>query len=341
MDVYFTKWDPDNKMLKKTKKLYEEAKIFDVVEKGSPVAIKLHVGELGNPGYVQPFFVHQIVEMVKEKGGKPFLTDTTTLYRGRRNNAVDHINNALAHGFGFAPFIPADGLNGRDGVTVKSEGLLKEIEVASVISEVESMIVVTHLKGHIQAGYGGAIKNLAMGCTTKRCKMQQHQAIDICIDAEKCTGCGTCAETCFLKLFEVVDGKAKMEPKNCTRCMACIFECPAEAIKLENISNISKALASAAKGVLSTFKEGKVSFVNFAKDITSECDCISNPGKPVLDDIGIFASHSPLSVDAAIINKIGKKLNALHEGVDCFMQIEEAKRIGIKGDTNPKIVNVE
>ena len=340
MTVYFTPWDTRKNLMEEAEFLYDKAGTFDCIAKGDLVAIKLHVGELGNPNYVQPVFVHDIVRKVKEAGGKPFLTDSTTYYRANRNNAYDHMVNALKNGFGLAPFIVADGLRGENYRTVKTKGILKEIEVAGAIAEADSMIVITHVKGHELAGFGGAIKNLGMGCTSQAGKLRQHRTVDLEIDESKCIGCGKCTETCEMHLPEIVGDKARNISPKCMRCPFCRASCPTGAIKLLHQDRVLKALASAAYGVLSTFKPDKVSFVSFAENITEYCDCRPNPGAIAMKDIGIFASDSPVSADGAFLQTADYKIFNEAYNVDCMLQVEEAARLGIQGDAKPKIQTV-
>jgi uncharacterized Fe-S center protein len=341
MSVYFTPWDQNVNMMENAERLYDEAGTFNIVEKDDLVAIKLHVGELGNPNYVNPFFVHDIVRKVKEAGGKPFLTDSTSYYRGQRNNAYDHMLNALKHGFSMAPFIVADGLRGENCRVVKTRGLLTEVEVAGVIAEADAMIVITHDKGHDLAGFGGAIKNLAMGCTSQAGKLRQHRTVDLEIDKSKCTGCGKCNEVCAMHLPEIVGDKAQNLSSECMRCPFCRDNCLQGAIKLLHQDNFLRALASAAYGVISTFNSDKVSYVSFAKDISQHCDCRPDPGPAVLKDIGIFASDSPVSVDGAFLQMADYKIFNEAYGVDCLMQVEEAVKIGIAGIVKPKIESIK
>ena len=177
MTVHLLPWDTNRNLFEEVNRLHDQAKTFDCIEKGDLVAVKLHIGEIGNPYYVQPVFVHDIVRRVKEIGGKPFLADSNTYYEAQRNNAYDHMNNALMNGFGIAPFIVADGLRSENFKIVKTKGIMKEIEVSGVFVEADAMIVVSHCKGHELTGFGGAIKNLAMGCTPKDGKFRQHRVV--------------------------------------------------------------------------------------------------------------------------------------------------------------------
>jgi uncharacterized Fe-S center protein len=340
MAVHFVPWDTSRDLMNEANRLYDATGTFDCVENGDLVAVKLHVGELGNPYYVQPFFVHDIVRRIKDAGGKPFLTDSNTYYHAQRNNGYDHTITALTNGFNMAPFIVADGLRSENYRTVKTRGILQEIEVSGVIAEADAMIVVSHDKGHELSGFGGAIKNLGMGCTPRVGKLRQHRTVGIEIDTSKCIGCGKCKETCPLDLPEIIEGKARNTSQLCMRCPMCINACPMDAIKFIDKQNLGRALASAAYGVLSTFKKDKVSYVSFAKDITEFCDCLSGPGEIMMKDVGIFASDSPVSIDGAFLKMVDYKLfnDAYH--VDCMLQVQEAKALGILGEVNPEIVKI-
>ena len=290
---------------------------------------------------MQPFFVHDVIRRVKEAWGKPFLTDANTYYHAQRNNAYDHMITALTNGFNMAPFIVADGLRSENYRTVKTKGILQEIEVAGAIAEADAMIVLTHDKGHELSGYGGAIKNLGMGCASRAGKLRQHRTVGLEIDTSKCTGCGKCREICEMHLPEIIEGKARNTSPLCMRCPMCIEACPMEAIKFVDKENLSKAMASAAYGVLSTFKPSKVSFVSFARDITEYCDCLPGPGKVIMKDVGIFASDSPVSIDAAFLNMVDYRIFNNAYNVDCMLQIQEAKVLGIAGEVKPEIARVE
>ncbi len=164
---------------------------------------------------------------------------------------------ALMNGFNSAPFIVADGLRGENFRLVKTKGILKEIEVSGAIAEADAMIVVSHCKGHELSGFGGAIKNFGMGCTPSDGKIRQHRTVGLEIDASKCVGCGKCKDACPKNLPDIIEGKASNTSSQCMRCPICIGACPMEAIRFVNKENLSKALASAAYGVLIHFQTKK------------------------------------------------------------------------------------
>ena len=337
MTVHFVRWDTSLDLKTEANNLYDVAGTFDCVKKDDLVAIKLHIGELGNPYYVQPFFVHDIVRRVKEAGGKPFLTDANTYYQAQRNNAYDHMITALTNGFNMAPFIVADGLRGENYEIVKTKGILDKIEVGGVIAEADAMIVVSHNKGHELSGFGGALKNLGMGCASREGKLRQHRTVRLEIDESKCTGCGKCKEACPMGLPEILGEKSRNISPLCMRCPLCTEACPEGAIKIVDKENICKAIVSAAYGVLSIFKSKKVSYVSFAKDITQYCDCLPGPGEVLMKDVGIFASNSPVSIDGAFLNSINYKIFNDAYNVDCMLQVQEALKLGITGEANPKV----
>lgn len=339
--VHFTEWSQTANMLEKTGSLCQEAGIFDVVGKNDKVAVKLHVGELGNPNYVRPFFIKHIVDEIRARGGKPFLTDTTTYYPLKRNNAVDHMETAIANGFNFAPFIVADGLMSENGISVKSpDPLLSEVEVAGALYHADAMIVVSHLKGHPLAGFGGAVKNLGMGGVTKNTKLAQHRLLRLEIDKELCQGCEACAEACWFGLPRMEDGVAVIDSPHCMCCPICSNACPEGAISLNDREKLPRGIAVAARGVLDTFDTGKVSYVNFANDVSLVCDCAPVPGEKFSKDVGVFASHSALSIDAAGLEHIDvAHLNHTH-GVDSLQQLNKMQELGYKGALQPEQITL-
>ncbi|RLG70987.1 MAG: 4Fe-4S ferredoxin [Methanobacteriota archaeon] len=340
MVVHFTPWNPEKNMFRMVEKLYESSKIFDMVDDGDLVAVKLHVGEWGAVNTPEPIFIHGIVERVKSRGGKPFLTDSCTYYRGMRNNAVDHAANALANGYNSAPFISADGLRGENGVRVATRGVLDAVDVAGVIAGADAMVVVTHAKGHPTACFGGAVKNVGMGCTTREAKLVQHRCVELRVDPERCTGCGTCVEVCPYQIPKIVDGKAVIDSPRCMRCPICSSNCPSGAIKIEKRENIDKALASAVYAVLSTFKPGKVCYITFAKGITPLCDCVPGSGRPIHPDLGVYVSNSIIEVDAAVLKHLAPVLDARHGG-DSWAQIKELKKLGLEGSLDPEVIEIK
>lgn len=339
--VFFTPWNEYNNMLEKFKDLVNESDLLACVQNKDNVAIKLHIGELGNPNYVRPFFIKALVDMVKAKGGKPFLTDTCTYYPLKRANAVDHIETSIANGFNFAPFIVADGLLSENGVRAESpDPLLSEVEVAGTIYKADCMLVVSHVKGHPLTGFGGAIKNLGMGCVTKKTKLEQHRLVDLEIDEQLCQGCGTCLEACWFGLPRIENEKAVIDSPYCMRCPICSNACPEGAISLKNKHRLNQGLAVASKGVLNTFAEDKIGYLSFATDISNVCDCANIQGSFLGPNVGIFAGFSPDSIDAAALKSIDyQKLDQMHNN-DCWLEVKKMQELDQKGSLEPEIKQV-
>ena len=235
----------------KIARLLSLMKLPEVVVKDQPCAIKLHFGETGNDTHLNPQLVQVVVDKVRAAGAKPFLTDTTTLYNGTRHNAVDHLNTALRHGFApgvvDAPVIIADGLFGENEIPVTIDAKnFKEVQIATEIVKSPAMVVLSHFKGHEMAGFGGAIKNLAMGCASKAGKRDQH-GTKVQVNHEKCIGCGMCAKACPYDA-PVLDAQAK-KMRKCDGCLdrlsqskapLCVEACPQRAIAFGPIDELRK-----------------------------------------------------------------------------------------------------
>lgn len=201
--VYFTsvraRSDKDNK-ISKIKKLFDAAGLAEVASEGELTAVKVHFGERGTDAYINPVLVRQVVDKLKALGARPFVADTNTLYGGGRANSADHAVTAIEHGFDYsvvgAPVIIADGLKSQNLSDVRIEGRhFQSVKIAGDIVAADSLIVLSHFKGHLLSGFGGAIKNLGMGCAPAAGKAEQHSTRPI-FNPDLCIGCGQCAETC-------------------------------------------------------------------------------------------------------------------------------------------------
>lgn len=342
--------------------LLEKLPLTKIVSKGDLVAIKVHMGELGNVTHIRPGIVKKIVELVKAVGGMPFVTDTTTLYPDARWTAVKYLQTAATNGFTSesmgAPVIIADGLLGYDGikrpVRKRVDGCdLDEVEVAQSIAESDAMVVVSHAKGHIFTGFGGAIKNIGMGCLTKRGKAAMHRVNLPEINVEKCSGCGKCVENCVYEAMRIEGGKAHRDIEKCMSCGACSWDCPSEAMKIPDDANerLQIYLAHGTAAVLEKF-DGKVCFINVIQDVTPLCDCASQAGNPVVADVGILASMDPVSIDKASLDLIDRaelvpgalaedgpdRLGRINR-VDSTIQMHVAKKLGM-GELKYQIIEI-
>ncbi len=349
-EVFFFPYDMDRAFLKGLKTLF--AKVAHAVSAGDSVAVKVHMGEYGGSAYLQPPILRRVCDLVKKAGGKPFVTDTTTLYPVGRFTASQYLATAARNGFTEesmgAPVVIADGEQGYDGewaaIPKQVSGCpLDRIKIASRILDADSMIVVSHLKGHELAGFGGSIKNVAMGCVTKDSKGAQHRANRAIIDISRCNGCGQCVEGCLFKALSMVEEKIVRDEEKCLDCSHCLYLCPEDVYSLPPGAKerFQLFLAHAAAGVLGRF-HSKVAFINFVQDVTRLCDCVSPSGFPVVPDIGILASTDVVAVDKASLDLIAQRrpLGKLADvsspdilgkinGTDSFIQLRTAHELGL------------
>lgn len=311
------------------------------VEPGDLVAIKIHPGELGNTTYVRPVIVKTVVDLVKEAGGIPFVTDTTVLYNGRRFNGADLLNTAAANGFTHAsmgaPVICADGIRGDDSVEVQIGGeTLSSTRVASAIAKADSMIIISHCKGHPASGFGGAVKNLGMGCLDKAGKTAVHEVSQPDIDTEKCTGCKKCVKICPWGAVSVNGGKAHVNYELCKGELSCMDGCSFGAIvpPEDASSRMQERLGEAAFGPVKLFA-GKIGYINWIFDLTPGCDCFNFSAPVFAGNVGITASKDPVALDMASLDLINEKMK--HEngsrinnvwGIDPLIHLEYAQKIG-------------
>jgi uncharacterized Fe-S center protein len=313
-EVFFFTYDSGRAFLRGLRTLFP--RVANVVSKGDSVAVKVHMGEYGSSAYLHPPIVRRVCDLIKEAGGKPFVTDTTALYPARRFTASQYLATAAFNGFTeeslAAPVVIADGKQGYDGKWVDipkrvSDCSLDKIKIARKIFDADSMIVLSHLKGHELAGFGGSIKNVAMGCVTKESKAAQHRVNRGVIDLSKCTGCGQCVEACAFKALSLLEEKMVRDEERCMNCNNCLYTCPEKVFSLPPRAKeiFQVYLAHAAAGVLSRFHY-KVAFINFIQDVTPLCDCVTPSGLPVVPDIGILASTDVVAIEKASLDLIAQ-----------------------------------
>lgn len=349
-EVFFFPYDEGRAFLRGLRTLF--SRVANVISAGDSVAVKVHMGEYGGSAYLRPPIVRRVCDLIKEAGAKPFVTDTTTLYPLRRFTASQYLATAAYNGFTEesmgAPVVIADGEQGYDGEWVDtpkrvSDCSLDKIKIAREIFDADSMIVLSHLKGHELSGFGGSIKNVAMGCVTKESKAAQHRVNLGVIDLSKCTGCGQCIEACVFKALSLLREKIVRDEEECMNCNNCLYTCPEGVFSLPPRAKerFQVYLAHATAGVLSRF-HSKVAFINFVQDITPLCDCFTPSGLPVAPDIGILASTDVVAIDKASLDLIAQSksggkfadvnsLDVLGEinGTDSLIQIRTAQKLDL------------
>ena len=359
--VYFTNFctTGGETLPQKLARLLLSAGMDQIDFKGKYVAIKIHFGELGNMAYLRPGYARVVVDLVKDLGGKPFLTDANTMYVGSRKNALDHLETAYLNGF--TPYstgchvIIADGLKGTDDVAVPVRGgeYVEKAMIGRAVMDADIVISLSHFKGHEEAGFGGALKNLGMGCGSNQGKRDMHSAGRPCIDPEKCVACGACANICAHDgpQIDKATGKMHINWVNCMGCGRCVDVCPMGAIyhSQENaVRMLNYKIAEYAKAVV----DGRPNFhISLVRDVSPYCDCHPENDLPIVPDVGMFASFDPVALDLACAEAVikqpvnpGSRLEKMTKpGVDHFTadfpvsdwrtQISHGKKIGLGEDS--------
>lgn len=324
-------------------------KYLPIYPKNSFVAIKLTIGDKNSRLFIKPELVRDVIEKIKSQGAKPFVFDTNVIYQGQRMNAVDHLNLAYEKGFlpqhiG-APFIIADGLFGLDGREFDTNYQhIKKIKIPSFMGIVDNLVVLSHITGHIMSGYAGAIKNVGMGMSSRSGKQVQHSSVKPHVIINKCVMCGACIRICPVKAISQKDDKAFINSKVCIGCGECLCVCVYDAISLNwktDIKIFSERMTEYTAAILSKFKNKF--FINFAFDVTKECDCIAGENEPkICQDLGILASDDIVAIERATTD-------LLTESEDVFLkaqgqniyhnQLEYAHRLSL-GSLQYKLISL-
>lgn len=308
--VYFTDFRTrvGVSLTEKLQRLIKKAGITDIDMDGKFVAIKMHFGELGNLSYLRPNYAKAVADVVKECGGKPFLTDCNTLYPGSRKNALEHLDCANINGFNTittgCQIIIGDGLRGTDDITVpvRNGEYCKEAYIGRAVMDADIFISLTHFKGHESTGFGGAIKNIGMGCGSRAGKMQQHNSGKPIEHEDLCRGCRRCAKECGSDAITYENGKAVINQDICKGCGRCIGACGFDAIENQNWDAneiLGRKMAEYSQAVC----DGRPTFhISLVRDISPNCDCHGENDAPILPDVGIFASFDPVALDQACVD---------------------------------------
>jgi hypothetical protein len=305
--VYFTdlRAPVGTSQLDKLEKLIRAAGIGDIDFDHKMVAIKIHFGEPGNLTYLRPNYAKRVADVIKSLGGLPFLTDCNTLYPGRRKNALEHIESAYENGF--TPFstgcqvIIGDGLKGSDDVEVpvRNGEYVQTAKIGRAIMDADIFISLNHFKGHEMAGFGGALKNIGMGCGSRRGKMEQHADGKPVVKSSLCVGCRQCAKQCGQNALSYPEKKAVIDYTRCVGCGRCIAACSFDAISSPNDSAaemLNLKMSEYAQAVV----DGRPNFhISLVIDISPYCDCHAENDMAILPDVGMFASFDPVALDQA------------------------------------------
>lgn len=313
--VYFTdmRVGPGTNLLEKLQKICRRAGMTDIDMDQRFVAIKMHFGELGNLAFLRPNYAKAVADLVKEAGGKPFLTDCNTLYPGSRKNAIEHMDCAELNGFNTVStgchVIIGDGIKGTDDVAVPVPECeyIKEAYIGRAIMDADVFISLTHFKGHEATGFGGTLKNIGMGCGSRAGKMHQHASGKPVVDSDACRCCRKCAKECGSNAISYDTGKAFINQEICKGCGRCIGACAFDAIYNPN-ENANEILGrKIAEYSLAVCKGRPCFHISLAVDISPNCDCHGENDAAILPDIGMFASFDPVAIDQAAADMCQKQ----------------------------------
>jgi uncharacterized Fe-S center protein len=354
----------EENLFDKIGRLLQHCAIGERIVPADLVAVKVHFGERGNHTFVRPIFVRRVVDEIKNCGGRPFLTDSSTLYPGQRKEAVAALTCAIENGFAFAvvgaPLIMSDGLRGHTAAQVEIDGeLLQTVSIGAEIVEAGALVAVSHFKCHDLTGFGGALKNLGMGCASREGKLVQHSTVAPEVAEQFCTACALCLQSCTHDAIAIIEGKARIEPVKCTGCGRCISACQQKAIQIQWNEAAPLAMKKMCEHALGAIKgkERKSLYLNFIIQVSPACDCYDHADAPIVNDIGICAATDPVALDQACADLVnaapgnpntalstglepgGDKFRGVHPEIDWEVQLEHAEKIGI-GTRAYKLVRV-
>ena len=305
--VYFTnlRTTPSSNLLDKMERLVKRAGITNIDFKNQFVAIKIHFGEPGNLAYIRPNYAARMATLLRSLGAKPFLTDCNTLYSGRRSNAVDHLESAMENGFNpisaKCEVIIADGLKGTDYREIEINGeYCKAPKIGATIVDADIVLTMNHFKGHEQTGFGGALKNLGMGCASVGGKLELHSASQPIVDRENCKSCNICVKHCAHDAIHLDGSKiATIDYEKCVGCGQCVALCQYDAAVMgdgDTSERLNYKIAEYSKAVLLDKPNFHISFI---MNVSPECDCWNHNDAAIVPDLGIAASFDPVALDKA------------------------------------------
>ncbi|MFH1258266.1 MAG: DUF362 domain-containing protein [Elusimicrobiota bacterium] len=329
----------------------EKVGLENIIKPRDFCAVKMHFGEKGNKGYIHPKFIKPITEKIAGLSAYPFLTDTNTIYIGQRADAWHHLKVAAEHGYSLekigVPVIIADGLRGNSSVNVEiGQKHFFKVKIANAIHYADSLLFISHFKGHELYGFGGALKNIGMGCAARAGKYSMHDALRPKVEEQRCKACGVCLRWCSSQALTLVEDKKSdrkminLDKTKCRGCGECILSCPEGVFQIpwdETAVNAQEKMIEYAYGTLKNKRYFCINFLNF---ITRFCDCFQTKEAPLIDDIGILFSLDPVSIDQAGMDLVNQKAGRnLFPEIGWKKQLEYAEKLGI-GQRNYQLLEV-
>jgi len=300
---------------------------IDFTQLGDKVGIKVHFGEEGCDTYLNPDLVRQVYKKIEELGKDVALIECNVLYKGSRTNSTDHINTAKKHGFGDMKIDILDGEKGDEFVEINSCKIGKGIE------KYDSLVVISHFKGHMETGFGGALKNIGMGLGSRAGKLDMHSTVRPIV-SDACVACGACVRSCDVNAISIKDGRAFIDENICIGCAMCIAVCPIKAMEVpwsgRTSQEVQKRIAEYTEAVLR--KLPKPICINVLQNITEYCDCMGQKQEPIMKDVGIVYSPDIVALEKASLDLVDQESNGAFDKInDCnnLYQLEIAEELGL------------
>ncbi|MCX8128792.1 MAG: DUF362 domain-containing protein [Clostridia bacterium] len=371
--VYFTNFRtrPDQNILQKLDKLMKKAEMEKIVFDKKFTAVKMHFGEPGNLAFIRPNYVRRITDYLKSLGGLVFLTDTNTIYRGKRSHAVDHLQTAAENGFNpisvGCNVIIADGIKGTDQREVEIDCKhVKTAKIGTAIADADIIVTVNHFKGHEMTGFGGAVKNLGMGCGSRCGKLEMHSSSKPVMIEEKCIGCGQCAKSCSQDAVYFNNKKAQIDMVKCIGCGQCVSACLYDAAVIQFNEAADIAAEKIAEYAYAAIKDKPAFHISFIMNISPNCDCWWFNDTAIVPDIGIAASYDPVALDKACVDMVNNapeikgsalddniqqncshsagehsdKFKIIYPGIDWFVTLKHAEELKL-GSLDYELVQID
>jgi uncharacterized Fe-S center protein len=355
-DVYFIRLssrEDTHTINSKIRDLADRSGVLSFIDNGARAGIKIHFGEKGNTGHIRAEWLKLLIGRIREITDNIFFTDTNVLYKQScRTNSIDHLKLAHEHGFSMdktgVPVIIADGLWGRNYAEIEiNKGHFKKVKIASDIADCDCLLALAHITGHIMTGFAGAIKNLGMGCASRRGKFEQHCGVVPDYSPEHCTGCADCVPRCPAGALSLEKGKVSLDASKCMGCGECVVVCKTEALAAkwsETLANLQQKMVEYAYGALAAVGR-RAGYINFVTDITRDCDCLAKDEPRITADVGVLASSDIVSIDKAsadLVSARGKNdiLRTEYPDIDWTVQIDYAAKLGM-GSLDYKLIELK
>jgi len=336
----FKSSDPIRNIQNQLKEFFNSSPLSQKISMNDVTAIKVHFGEDKNHTFLSPSYIKPIVDVIKSRQAKPFVTDTNVLYKSKRDNAVDHLLLANHHGFSIetlgAPLVIADGILGKNETEITIDAPINQkVNIASEFLTSNSIVVVTHATGHLASGLGATIKNLGMGMSSRKGKLMQHSVSKPMINTAKCINCLACYNWCPADSIIKKAAHVFIDENKCIGCGECLAQCRHDAVKFKwdsSSADLQKQIAEHALGIVKT-KGDKMIYFTFLINMTKDCDCIGNQSGFVMEDIGVLLGDDPVALDQAVLDLTSLKDKNLatmsYENHDPTIQISYGEKIGL------------